>query len=100
MVVTKEDLIKLLQAEQKKYGKNHPNEIISRNFFRKATDNKYESLIDKEFGTFANYKKESLFKKTTKLKDIPPVERVEDKNRNKRYFISAIIAGADISTEF
>jgi hypothetical protein len=100
--ITKEDLIKLLQEEQKKYEKDNPNEIITRNFFRRITDNKYENEIELLFRTFSNYKKEAGLKKkkSTKGSDVPFIQRNEDKNRNKRYFISAIIAGADINIDF
>ena len=98
----KEDLIKLLQEFQKIYENEHPNEIITRNFFRIITKSKYEHEIELEFGTFSNYKKASGLKKKKIKKEssIPFIQRNEEKNRNKRYFISAIIAGADINTDF
>jgi hypothetical protein len=99
--ITKEDLITLLQEEQKKYEEKHPGEIISRDYFRKITENKYQQSSELEFGTFANYKKEANLKKKKKaVSELPFTDRKEIKNNNKRYFVSAIIAGADVNIEF
>jgi len=106
-VADKKILIKLLQQEQKKYEKQYPNKGgIPRDYFRKQVDTKQMTEIEKEFGSFANFRNESGIEsarqkqKKKTAETLPFVALDTYSNKNKRYFISSIIAGADIDTNF
>ena len=102
VTITKSDLIIILQKHQEDYEKDHPGETITRNYFRRVTKNEYETAVEIEFRTFALFKKEAGIRKQKKKmsNDIPFVSRDEGFNRNKRYFVSAIVAGAEVNPDF
>ena len=104
-IITKEHLIEILQETQKKYDKTN-TEIITRDFLRQKHGAEFEKQIIKHFGSFSRCKKEIGWikdkqKKVKKAKqEIPFIQTEESKNKNKRYFISSIIAGADVNAKF
>lgn len=105
MDITKENLIELLHGAQKEYDKTN-TEIITRDYLRQKYSEDFIKNIIRHFGSFSKCKKEigwikSKVKKSKKAKqEIPFIQKEELKNKNKRYFISSIIAGADINAKF
>lgn len=93
---TKEEVLQDIQDLNDKFYKKNKKEI-TRNYYR--IHGKYsDSLIDNYFGSFSLAKKKLIKEKTISREDIDI--KIVNKDKNKKYFISAIIPNAKINEIF